>query len=149
MRSLILVGCCAEKLARIARARDMYRSTLFRKAAQYADKRGDWQVISAAYGLIKPDSQMAPYDCAMSSLDAEARAQWARSVARQLEALAHFWEVERLEVSLLAGKDYATWVPLVAPWCTVHQPLQGLQVGERLHWFNQQLQQPALFPEVA
>ena len=74
---LTLVGCCAEKLQRIAPARQLYRSALFQKAAAYAGNLGhDWMVISAAYGLIGADSQMAPYDVTMAGLTPEQRLAW-------------------------------------------------------------------------
>jgi hypothetical protein len=147
---LTLIGCCAEKLGRIAPARELYRSALFRKAAQWASQqRHDWHVLSAAYGLIKPDSQLAPYDCAMASLKPEARQAWAKSVAMDIDALTTFYGADRLEITLLAGQDYAGWVPLVEAWCTVHQPMQGMQIGQRLQWLNQQLEQPVLFEDVA
>jgi hypothetical protein len=147
---LTLVGCCAEKLGRIAPARDLYRSPLFRKAAAYAETLGhEWQVLSAAYGLIVNHSQLAPYDTSMASLSADQREAWAEHVAAQLHALACFHEVDRLEVTLLAGESYATWAPMVSKWCTVLQPMRGMQIGQRLHWLNAQMQQPELFAESA
>jgi hypothetical protein len=147
---LTLVGCCAEKLGRIAPARQLYRSPLFQKAATYAQSLGvEWQVISAAYGLIKSDSQLAPYDVSMSSLTPEQRKAWAKNVAAQLEALALFLEVDRLEITLLAGESYAGFVPMVSDWCAVYQPMRGMQIGQRLQWLNAQMVQPELFAEAA
>lgn len=147
---LTMVGCCAEKLARIAPARQLYRSPLFQKAATYAATLGhDWVVISAAYGLIGADSQLAPYDVTMAGLTAEQRQAWAQHVAQQLDALAIFHDAERVEVTLLAGESYAGWVPLVSEWCTVVQPMRGMQIGQRLQWLNAQQLQPALFVEAA
>jgi len=147
---LALVGCCAEKLSRIAPARQLYRSALFQKAAAYADTLGrDVHVISAAYGLVGMANQLAPYDKAMTSLSPEQREHWARHVAGQLEALAIFRDADRLDITLLAGESYASWIPLVSDWCTVHRPLRGLQIGQRLQWFNAQLTQPQLFAEAA
>lgn len=147
---ITLVGCCAEKLQRIAPARQLYRSALFQKAAAYAGSLGyDWMVISAAYGLIGADSQLAPYDVTMASLTPEQRQAWAHHVAQQLEALAIFHDAERVEVTLLAGESYAKWVPLVSSWCTAYMPLRGMQIGQRLQWLNAQQMQPALFVEAA
>ena len=52
-----LVACCKTKLAEPARAEDLYRSPLFRKArahclAHYAR----WLILSAKYGLVDPGS---------------------------------------------------------------------------------------------
>jgi hypothetical protein len=147
-RHLILVGCCAEKLSRVAPARELYRSALFRKAAAWADRNGDeWRVISAAYGLIKADQKLAPYDCPMSRLSQDDRARWSRGVARHLDTIADGGE---LRVTLLAGRSYAGWVPLVQPWCTVEQPLAGMSIGLRLQWLTDQLSaQAVMFSEAA
>lgn len=149
-RRIVLVGCCAEKLSRIAPARQLYRSALFQKATAYAGTLGcDVYVISAAYGLIRMDDQLAPYDKSMSGMAPEQRAQWARHVAGQLDALAAFHDTDRLDVTLLAGESYAGWMPLVSSWCTVRQPLRGMQIGQRLQWLNAQMCEPELFPEAA
>lgn len=136
MLTLTLVACCGEKLARIAPARELYRSALFRKAAAWAEQRGDWMILSAQHGLIRPDDQLAPYDCAMRSLTAEQRDWWNRHVAEQLQAHASYLDAERLHVTLLAGETYAGWVDLVRPWCTVDQPLAGMPIGRRLQWLT-------------
>ncbi|MCD6674872.1 MAG: hypothetical protein LT106_18720 [Burkholderiaceae bacterium] len=133
---LTLVACCAEKLARIAPAREMYRSALFRKAAAWAEQRGDWMILSARYGLIKPSEQLAPYECSMRSLTAEERAAWDHRIAWHLELLANHLDVESLHLTLLAGESYAGWVDLVQPWCTVEQPLAGMPIGRRLQWLT-------------
>jgi hypothetical protein len=133
---LTIVACCAEKLARIAPARELYRSTLFRKSATWAEQRGDWMVLSARYGLIRPDDQLAPYDCSMRSLSRAERDWWDARVAEQLEALALYHGAERMHVTLLAGETYAGWAKHVQPWCTVEQPLAGMPIGRRLQWLT-------------
>ncbi len=137
MIRLTLVACCGEKLSRIAPARELYRSLLFRKSAAWAEQLGDpWMVLSARHGLIRSDDTLAPYDCAMSSLTAEQREAWNRHVAGQLAALAAFHETDRMRVTLLAGETYAGWISLVREWCTVEQPLRGMPIGRRLQWLT-------------
>lgn len=136
VRHVVLVGCCAEKLSIVAPARRMYRSQLFLKAMDWAERNAEeWRVISAAHGLIKPDEQLAPYDLAVRDLSAERRDKWARRVARSLDLMA---DGGVLRVTLLAGASYAGWVPLVQPWCAVEQPLAGMSIGHRLQWFSRQ-----------
>lgn len=106
-------------------------------------------MISAAYGLIRSDDQLAPYDLSMNSLTVDQRHKWARDVAAQLDALRLFHDAETLDVVLLAGESYATWVPIVSDWCTVSQPLRGMQIGQRLQWLNSKMKAPDLFPEAA
>lgn len=141
-RPITLVSCCREKGGSIAPARELYRSQLFRKSATWADRQGhDWFVLSAHHGLIHPDGNLAPYDHSVRSMTPDERQLWAHAVAQQLRARAQFWDVERLDITLLAGATYASWVPLVEDWCTVRQPLEGLQIGQRLQWLTFQLNQ--------
>jgi len=134
---VVLVGCCAEKLTTIAPARLLYRSQLFRKSAAWAERHGDeWRVISAAYGLIKPDQQLASYDCPMSRLTESDRSRWDRGIARHLDLIADSGD---LRITLLAGQSYSGWVQLVQPWCTVEQPLAGMAIGLRMQWLSRQL----------
>lgn len=141
MKRIILVGCCAEKLDRIAPARQLYRSQLFRKASTWAEAQGaPWFVLSAAYGLIKPGDQLAPYDKTHASMTPAERSAWAVHVHDQISAWCNFWDVEQLEIVMLAGEKYAGWIPLVEAWgCKVVQPMQGMQVGQRLQWLTAQL----------
>ena len=138
-KCITLVGCCREKASSIAPARQLYKSQLFKKAAGWSDRRGDeWFVISAKHGLIKSESKLAPYDARIQGLTQDQRAKWSADVAAQLSALAAFYEVEQMEVTLLAGAAYTGWIDIVQPWCTVHQPLAGLQIGQRLQWLTAQ-----------
>jgi hypothetical protein len=133
-RRLALVSCCGEKLGRVAPARQLYRSQLFRKSVAWVTAQGlDWWVISSSYGLIHPDSQLAPYDSTVRGMTPEDRAAWNLRIAREIDV--HF-ENDQVEIVLLAGASYAGWIPLVQPWCRVEQPLQGLQIGQRLQWLT-------------
>lgn len=139
MKKITLVGCCREKLSGIAQARNLYRSQLFQKSALWADRKADpWFVLSAKYGLIKPDNSLAAYDVSMRDLTQDERRDWALSVVRQLENVALFMGVERFSITLLAGKDYAAFAPLVHDWCVVEQPMEGMQIGQRLQWLTEQ-----------
>ena len=138
---ITLVGCCAEKLGRIAPARQMYRSELFRKASIWAEQQGNqWFVLSAAHGLIGPDYVIQPYDRSMRDMSALENVNGDYHVADQLEGHAAFHDADRLEITLLAGQSYAGWIPLVSSWCAVHQPLAGMQIGQRLQWLKQQIE---------
>jgi len=140
-KRIVLVGCCAEKLDRVAPARQLYRSQLFRKASTWAQAQGaPWFVLSAAYGLIKPDDQLAPYDKTHANMTPAERSAWAGVVHDQISGLCNFWDVEQLEIVMLAGEKYAGWIPLVEAWgCKVVQPMKGMQVGQRLQWLTAQL----------
>lgn len=130
--SCILVSCSASKLDHAAPARELYTSPLFRKARELAERSGrPWAILSAKHGLLDPNTVVEPYDLALSDLKAEDRRNWAGKVRRQLSArwagLATF-EVfaGKLYLEALEGFEHS-------------QPLEGLQVGERLRELNRLL----------
>jgi hypothetical protein len=138
MKRIALISCCGEKLARVAPARELYRSQLFRKSVAWASRQGfdGWFVLSARYGLIRPDEQLAPYDYSARQMSPAERAAWEQRVAEQLDA--YTIDDERVEITLLAGEVYAGWIPKVQAFATVLQPLKGMQIGERMSWLNRE-----------
>lgn len=138
-KGITLVSCCRDKLGRCAAARQLYKSPLFQKSARWAERQGnDWFVLSARYGLIKPDDRLMPYDHSVRNMSPVEREAWAKHVADQLGVF--YRDVDPLEVTLLAGAAYSVWIPLVQNRCTVHQPMDGMQIGQRLQWLTRQLE---------
>ena len=69
-----LVGCVKTKLPHPAAARDLYTSPLFRGRRAAIDPRTDiWFVPTAEYGLVKPETVIAPYDLALANMPVSAR----------------------------------------------------------------------------
>lgn len=132
---LVLISCCGPKTATARRAAELYTSDLFRKSVRYAEVTGaSWAVLSALYGLVWPDTVIAPYDLRLQSLDRVHRAVWARGVC---EALGPPEGDPRLEI--LAGCTYTDPItaPLEALGWRVSLPLAGMQIGQRLRWLKQ------------
>lgn len=131
---LVLISCCGPKTATARRAAELYTSDLFRKSVRYAEVTGaSWAVLSALYGLVWPDTVIAPYDLRLQSLGRPQRVKWAHSTA---EALGVPGADTRIEI--LAGRTYTD--PLIGPleslgW-SVSLPLAGMQIGERLRWLK-------------
>lgn len=129
-----LISCSAQKLDYGAPARELYSSALFRKSLAYAEPRCSASyVLSAEHGLVELDQQLEPYNTRLGGK----REAWARGVADALVA-----RISRAETYLLlAGAAYAD--PLVAALRTrghrghIRQPLQGLEIGERLRWLTE------------
>lgn len=139
-RTIILVSCGSKKAACAMPARALYTSPLFQKSARWAEQQGQpWFVLSARHGLLHPNGDVAPYDQTMRNMSPAERQQWARGVEQQLLAVAQGWGVERLNIVLLAGAAYGGWIPLVQTWCTVTEPMKGMQIGRRLQWLTKQL----------
>jgi hypothetical protein len=129
---LFLVACCGPKLAKAARAADLYISALFKKARAFAEKRGRWMILSARYGLLEPTMVIRPYDVTLKKLPASKRRAWGIKVRKQLEARDVAW----MDLIALAGADYVN--PLIDAGFEVSQPMKGLPIGKQLQWLNNQ-----------
>lgn len=137
-RTIICVLCVSQKQNTATLARDLYTSDWFRKAAAYAEKHADaWYILSAKYGLVSPDQNIAPYDETLNRMPASARRAWAQRVIKDLRG--HLKPGDR--VIFLAGARYRE--NLVAHiqklGCTAEIPMQGLRIGEQKRWLKEQL----------
>lgn len=140
-RRVILVSCSAEKCeatGKPIKAADLYTSPLFKKARRYAEAAGcPWFILSAKFGLLDPNETtdglrrpLAPYDVKLTDLTPEQRAKWAGDVRFSLWAKNLLGGV-RVEVH--AGRGY---VEPLAELLDLEEPLKGLEVGQRLKWYN-------------
>lgn len=82
---LLLVGCVANKSAKMVPARDMYLSPTFARRRVYAEASGrPWFVLSSRWGLVHPDELIAPYEHSLAEQPNMYRRAWGRLVAEQL-----------------------------------------------------------------
>jgi hypothetical protein len=149
---VVLIGCCGSKLDHAAPARELYTSTLFKKARAYAEALGgEWAILSALHGLVMPDQVLEPYDCtfkdvrARSSSPSAAVEEWGRKTQAALRAR---WPGARFV--FLGGRDYAACLrgygSTVVSGRTIDrlnpldaaEPLAGLGIGERLAWLDRE-----------
>ena len=134
-----LVGCCAAKASSPRAARELYLSTLFSKARAFAERPPfvAWSIVSAGVGLVAPDEIVAPYDRKISDLDADAREAWGERIVDDLVVAYPGIGTGDVRLWLLFGESYDRAIPWrrLAP-IEIVRPLRGLQVGERLRWFN-------------
>lgn len=140
-----LVSCSSQKLRRAAAARELYTSALFQKSLAFAERTcAVTYVVSALHGLVELDQMLEPYDRTLAQMTRHDRACWA---ARIVVALIDEHGASA-EYVVLAGDAYAKplrrafgnvdgpgGIDLIHP-DQVHEPLAGLQIGERLRWFN-------------
>ncbi len=142
--TILLLACVKDKAADACAARDLYRSTWFRKARAYAEGRGlPWYVLSAKYGLVSPTDHLDPYDETLNAMPATERRAWAARVLPQILAL----DPER--VIILAGVKYREHlIPgLEARGVAVEVPMQGLGIGDQLHWLGAHAPRRATMPK--
>jgi hypothetical protein len=135
-----LVSCTKLKALGVCRAADLYRrSPLFRGAWEYAGRvAGHRMILSAKYGLLRPDTLVSPYEQTLATAGRAERDGWAARVHVQLRAAPEYREANT--VVWLAGEAYRdALLPLVereGKRCEV--PMRGLTQGQQLSWLNAQ-----------
>src|SRR5205814_10611829 len=132
--SIALISCVKTKLDRPARAAELYTSLLFRRQREWATARcRTWFILSAKYGLLRPDDMIAPYELTLKSASRAERRAWSMRVLDQLQAeLLGVWG-RYFEV--YAGKDYCEdglLEGLRRADATVSLPWDGLSLGQRI-----------------
>jgi len=127
-----------------ALACDLYVSDLFKKSRVYIEEmvaRGSldrWYILSAKYFLVHPKSAIEPYDLTLNTMSKAKREKWADKVLAHLQIKCEQWKVsclEEVEFTALAGKKYIE--PLRRRGARIFCPLDGLSIGERLHWLTE------------
>ena len=150
MKTIVLVGCGKEKLQRPAKAKELYTGPLFRKARAYAEKHGDlWRILSAKYGLVDPETVIAPYDATVAGKPQKERHNWAvvvrNAISCNLLTWTHDngtnWRCEPVRFVCLAGAPYLSCFELegckIREFCVIEKPLEGLGIGQRLKFLGQ------------
>lgn len=141
--TIYLVACCKEKREGLHAAENLYCSRWFTLARAYVEQQvkqrsphAEWFVLSAKHGLLRPYDKIENYNVSLLDMERGPYLEWLRSVMQRLavEGLAGS------RVILLAGKEYRHdlqhW--LLHCGATVEVPMQGLGIGEQLHWLKKQ-----------
>ena len=135
-RTIYLISCVSKKRATPARARDLYKSELFRRARAYVETTGcPWFILSAKHGLVDPDEVVAPYEQTLNTMRVAERRKWAEKVQAQMD--------ERLpaaeRIIIFAGKRYREFLMpyLRRRAAKVEVPMGSLRIGEQLSWLAQ------------
>jgi hypothetical protein len=123
--SIIVIPCGKAKQSLPSAARDLYIGTSFRlaRAAAEADGR-DWLILSSRYGLVAPDTVIAPYEQVTKST----------TDVQRLTAI--------LRTQVRRGETVESWCPeaynraLIAAGAVVSEPLRGKRQGERAAWWK-------------
>lgn len=138
---LVLVGCVASKLPGRHRARDLYTSTLFRGRRAYAEQVGaPWYILSAAYGLVRPDSEIDTYDVDLRALPPHRREAWTRLVLSQLDAARISLSGTTVEIHAgSAYRNHGLVQGLELRGANVRVPLEGLPIGRQLSAYRRMI----------
>jgi cytoplasmic iron level regulating protein YaaA (DUF328/UPF0246 family) len=129
------------KLPTPAAAQDLYASQWFKKAKLYAISRAaEWYILSAEYGLLHPQTLIAPYERTLGDMSVSERRSWAKAVLENLQMAVGAGD----HIVLLAGRRYREFLiePLLALGCSVDVPMAGMRRGEQLRWLARELTRP-------
>ena len=131
--NVCLIGCVRTKLSHAAEACDLYISPLFKKSRAYAELNCDeWGILSAKHGLVLPGEKIGPYDVRLDRLSRDRRQVWCEETFQQIVKQ---WGTGAT-YTILAGAPYLC----ATAGLDAIYPLEGLQIGERLRWLNEQLE---------
>lgn len=135
-----LLATARKKLDHPAPVTEFYNSPLFIKSLHYAKENYDYfYFYNAQNGLLLPDDIMTPNDISIKTFSITEKKEWGKNVIhrlRQMESPAHSI------IYLHGGKLYRKFLE---PHLIVYNyeyvvPLIGLNIGEQLLWYDQQLQ---------
>lgn len=134
-KKVFLVSCVGQKLTRPAPAAELYTSPWFTKARQRIREAGHpWFILSAKYGLLSPDSVIAPYEQTLRKLPASDRRAWALRVMQQFKTDLTSAD----EVVILAGLSYRENLLecLHQKFDSVCVPMKNMTIGRQLQWLS-------------
>lgn len=134
---LVLVGCVKGKRSTALPARDLYQGALFDGRRGYAERSGaPWYVLSARWGLVRPEEEIAPYDLYLGGCSVSYRRAWGSFVVARL---AEERELGGAVVEVHAGGDYVEALrgPLREHGALLRVPLAAYPLGRTLAWYKQ------------
>ena len=135
-KTVILVSCVSEKHDRPMPAGELYCSPWFQKARAFAERQAtEWFILSAKYGLVTPDQVIEPYNETLNEKPVAERKDWSKKVVQELLIRC----TPESSVVFLAGEKYREFLlpALREAGCSVKVPMEGLGIGEQLHWLSE------------
>jgi cytoplasmic iron level regulating protein YaaA (DUF328/UPF0246 family) len=134
--AIVLVSCVKSKRRGPCKAGDMYISPLFQKMMAYARslKPKCIFILSAKYGLLRPDEVIEPYEKTLKKMPSAERKQWAHKVVVELQKQC---DLSKDTFVILAGSEYRE--NLVLHLTQYEVPMEGLSFGQQLQWLDRQL----------
>lgn len=116
-------------------AQNMYRASLFMKSRQWVEQNCDrWYILSAKYGLLKPTTQIEPYNVSLNNMASDERWQWSAKVVQAI-----LQEIALTEILVfLASQKYRDQLiqPLEFKGYRIEAPLTGLPIDKQLEWLS-------------
>lgn len=148
MKKIVLIACVSQKGDKKAKAKDLYKSTLFKSSLAYAYKLKPDKIfiLSALHCLLDIEKEIEPYDITLSNIPKGKRKpglviltpidkiEWGRKV---IDQLSKYGDLKNDSFIVLAGKEYIKPIEDAIPHLV--NPLKGLRQGERVKFLNDNL----------
>ncbi|HAS8547655.1 TPA: DUF6884 domain-containing protein [Vibrio vulnificus] len=133
MKKIFLISCVSKKQDIKSKASELYTSPLFKLNYKYAMTQTPdaIYILSAEYGLVKTDEEIAPYDKTLNKMKSSEIKIWASQI---LDSLKKLENVNQCEFVILAGEKYRRYITSELPNHTI--PLEGLGIGKQLQKLN-------------
>ena len=134
---IVLLSCGKKKQNRECPASEMYTSSLFRKSLQLARRLTDDRhiyILSAKYGLIPLNQRIRPYELCLNGFSSREREEWGNRVYQTCLSVG-ITDSDR--IVCLAGGKYSEALRRFFP--DMETPMEGMGLGHRMHWMNEQL----------
>jgi hypothetical protein len=129
MKKIVLISCVSQKQLYRSKAKDLYISALFKKNLAYARRLNPdaIYILSAKYGLLDLETEIAPYNQTLNTMSAAENRSWAEKVLQQLGRVA---DLKQDHFIFLAGEKYRK---NLLPHLTSYEiPMEGLTIGRQL-----------------
>lgn len=136
MKKYVLISCVSQKLDHPALSKDLYTSTLFKFCYRYATslKPDAVFILSAKYGLVSCDQEIAPYDMTLNEMKAGEVKKWSERVLVELRKQT---DLQKDLFIFLTGDKYRKYL---LPHIRNYQiPMKGLRIGEQLSWLKKKV----------
>jgi len=134
MSSLLLISCVKKKHKGVHPAQDIYCSDWFTKAKRLSHNFDNWLILSALYGVVKPDELIKDYNMTLNSFTKKQKQLWSIKVYKELKN--HLADVK--SITFFAGINYRLYLEhwLVKDGFKVNTPMKGLAIGKQLRWLS-------------
>ena len=145
MKRIVLISCVSKKGINRAKAKDLYKSTLFKYSLAYANSLHPDKIyiLSALHHLLELETEIEPYDVTLCNvpknkrkaglkvLNPEEKKAWGDIVIEQLSNQA---DIKNDHFIILAGQEYIK--PIAEHLSHIELPLNGLGQGNRVKFLK-------------
>ncbi len=130
-----LISCVSTKKEYATEAKNLYASPLFLYSKKYAELNlNKYYILSAKYGLLKPDDIIEPYEETLNTKSKNERIHWSHKVFDKL-----LKEISTNDkIVFLAGEKYREFIEkyLAEQNILFQAPLKKFSIGKQLQWYK-------------